>query len=342
MIRKTLVRAIESTSGIIPINILADLTNNWLNLPFYHLINNQQPLHTKHLFKNKNVNEFIHDLDYFLKHFKPIALEDVLKYLRKNHRRPGNAIHLTFDDGYKEVYDIIAPILLRKGIPATFFLTSDFIDNKNLFFRNKISLLKESYSTKFEKDDKVNTQVLEFFKDHQINAVSVFNGLDAIKYPQRQLADELSKLLDVDFPNYLRKVHPYLSSLHVNYLKQKGFTIGAHSIDHPVFETLNLEEQLYQTEESVAIIKDKFSLDYGAFAFPFHDNGVSLEFFQELHKRRVIDISFGTGGIIRDAFKFNLQRYCMENTDKSAEKIVYMNHIHKILKQFCFKDTIIR
>ena len=39
-------------------------------------------------------------------------------------------LHLTFDDGFRELHDVVAPILLRKGIPATFFVNSAFIDNK--------------------------------------------------------------------------------------------------------------------------------------------------------------------------------------------------------------------
>jgi hypothetical protein len=60
-------------------------------------------------------------------------------------------LHLSFDDGLSACYDTIAPILLRKGVPATFFLNPAFIDNKALMFRYKISLCLNALDTVIDK-----------------------------------------------------------------------------------------------------------------------------------------------------------------------------------------------
>src|SRR5205814_9799266 len=54
-------------------------------------------------------------------------------------RRP--CFHLTFDDGFREMYDIVAPILERAGAPATFFLNTAFLDGGGLAHHNALSVL---------------------------------------------------------------------------------------------------------------------------------------------------------------------------------------------------------
>ena len=92
-------------------------------------------------------------------------------------------------------------------------------------------------------------------------------------------------------------------------LIKEGFNIGDHSIDHPLYSLLSLRDQLYQTIESVKLIRERFSLYYGAFAFPHSDNNVSKKFFVELYNSGLVDISFGTGGMIKDCVPNNLQRF---------------------------------
>jgi len=48
---------------------------------------------------------------------------------------------LSFDDGLREPLDIIAPILKQKGVPATFFVNTATLDNLEMLYRHKASLL---------------------------------------------------------------------------------------------------------------------------------------------------------------------------------------------------------
>lgn len=52
-----------------------------------------------------------------------LSLADALALLRGASPFPPGSIVLTFDDGYRSVYDVAFPILERHGLPATVFLT---------------------------------------------------------------------------------------------------------------------------------------------------------------------------------------------------------------------------
>jgi len=60
-------------------------------------------------------------------HFTPIAL-DALVRAAADGTIPDNAVAVTFDDGYLDALTDASPILMEFGIPATFFVNSDRLD----------------------------------------------------------------------------------------------------------------------------------------------------------------------------------------------------------------------
>lgn len=263
-------------------------------------------------YQHKTVSDFISDLDYLLKHFTPISLKELIHIKKNNLRFTKNCFHLTFDDGLSDFYHTIAPILLQKKIPATVFLNSDFIDNKALFYRYKASILSEEL---------VAENLLHF------------------TYQQKEELDELAKVFNINWNDYLKNTQPYLTSTQVNELIHQGFTFGSHSNDHPLYSKLSLEEQVEQTLESVKKITTSFQLDYGVFSFPFTDNKVSKLFFEKISSK--VDLTFGGAGIKNDTIKTNLQRIPMEAA-LNAEMQVKTQYVSYLLKSLIGKHKIKR
>ena len=63
------------------------------------------------------------------RHFTVIPLGQLLKRLESGRPLSGT-LAITFDDGYHDNYACAAPILRALGLPATFFVVSDFIDSE--------------------------------------------------------------------------------------------------------------------------------------------------------------------------------------------------------------------
>ena len=108
-----------------------------------------------------------------------------------------------------------------------------------------------------------------------------------------------------------------------------GFAIGAHSIDHPIYSALSLEDQLRQTRESLRFIRENFNVGYGAFAFPHHDHNVSRDFFITLHNEGIMDVSFGTGGMMGDSAPFNFQRFGL-GRGMSAKRLIAFHYAKRL------------
>lgn len=54
--------------------------------------------------------------------YHPITLTDLYLYLTQGYPLPDKPVVLTFDDGYRDAYEIVFPILLDYGFPGTFFV----------------------------------------------------------------------------------------------------------------------------------------------------------------------------------------------------------------------------
>lgn len=313
-------------------------TENKLLLPFYHLVVDKAPLYITHLYKPKTAQVFKQDLDVFLNHYQPITLADVILINKEKQQLEKPSFHLTFDDGLCNFYTDVAPILLEKGIPATIFLNTDFVDNKDLFYRYKASLLIADFLIANESKQKVyfefvarNEDVIGEKQDtrHRVQDVPAF--LLGVNFQQKHLLDALATLVDYNFTHFLETEKPYLSTIQIKELQKQGFTFGAHSASHPLYSELSLDEQLNQTKTSLDWIKTNLNCKQKAFSFPFHDIGISKQFFESIAPD--LDISFGTSGLKKDEIPFHLHRLDMEKSSTNTKQFLIREYAKVVAKK---------
>lgn len=327
----------------LPLDLLIKSSNRRTILPFYHTVSDNELIHVKHLYKARTVYHFEKDLDFFLKHYKAIDYKTFKVNLQTGKPTKENTFLLTFDDGLKEFHEIIAPILIRKGIPAICFLNSGFIDNKDMFFRFKASILIENLIKK-NYSQVTQNEVEKWFNAKGLPLNNNYKSLLSIDYLNKHYLDELACIVDVDFKEYLQKNRPYMDSNQISSLIKQGFEFGAHSVDHPQFSTLNYSEQLFQINQSIKDVTTKFELDYKLFSFPFTDYGVGIDFFKTVFDANspVADFTFGCAGLKNDSCEKNFQRIAIEKSNFSAEDLVYYEYFYFMLKSIVNKNTVIR
>jgi peptidoglycan/xylan/chitin deacetylase (PgdA/CDA1 family) len=253
---------------------------------------------------------------------------------------PERGFLLSFDDGYSEISDVVAPILLEKGINATIFVNSAFIDNKQLCYLNKASLIVEQLQKR--RSSSLDEKVCRIVHAKEMEFDDIKSGILSIQYKQRDILDEIADVLELDFTVYSLMNRPYLTSTQINKLIENGFTIGAHSIDHPLYSTLSVDAQLYQTIESVKFVRETFNLSYGVFAFPHSDHNVPQEFFDRVSQSGLVDLSFGTAGMMDDSAPNNLQRFSLEKPLMPAKRIISLQYARKLFRLWTGRGRILR
>lgn len=301
--------------------------------PYAHIVSDIAPLHVRHLYAVPSVTKFKSDIDFLCRRYRALQLSDLEGIAQYRDKRPARSFVLSFDDGMREVYEIIAPILREKGIPALFFLNSSTIDNKQLMWRHKVSLLIErSHSRPGQIPSALSVRPGE----------SLCAKLKALRFADDHILDDVARFFEVDFDEYLSSAKPYLTTGQVLELARDGFEFGAHSGTHPYFNELPVENQKDQIARSVQFIR-ALGLPCRYFAFPFHDNGVPASVFKYMIDLGLV-LSFGTSEARVDSIGFSFQRFALdaENASLTLEHLMNQLSAKSFARRLCGGEIIRR
>ena len=322
----------DNASSFLPMQFLQKISPVNTLFPYHHTVCNELLPHIKHLYFYKNVAQFTQDLDTLLRYNTPVTPEELSLCLKDNKPFPKKSFLLSFDDGFKETHDNIVPILQKKGVPAIFFITPAFLDNKELFLRSKISLLIHELINSHQKG------LLKLYNDHlnipQATLNETIITLKRIKTNNSAVLDALACKTGFSFNDYLIEKKPFLTTEQVLSMHKKGFTIGAHSINHPYYEQLTLAEQLEQTIQSGRQVQELTGDKNVYFSFPFSEKNLPQALFSEL-KKTDINILFGLQNQKIETSNKVLHRFNAErpdvDMDKRIKSILFLGYLRKIL-----------
>jgi len=302
--------------------------------PYGHIVCDVAPPHVRNLYEVPTVAKFKSDIDDLCRTSRPLQLAELEDLPRtRQGKTSGRRFLFSFDDGMREVYEVIAPILREKGLPAVLFLNSATIDNKRLMWRHKISLVMEKAK---EKPSRIPPQ-LSGRPEKSLQA-----KLNALRYADQSLIDELATFFEIDFEDYLLRNRPYLTTEEVQDLARWGFEIGAHSASHPYFCELGSAVQEKEVSDCVNFVRS-LGLPCRCFAFPFHDNGVTVSLFQYMSGQN-LDLSFGTSEARVDSIAFSFQRFALDggNANISLRNKLHQLSAKSLLRMVTGTQTILR
>jgi peptidoglycan/xylan/chitin deacetylase (PgdA/CDA1 family) len=326
-------RLLSTGASWLPIRLVRPLSGVSLVVPFYHMVSDDHVPHVSHLYRFRSVAEFTSDVEFFARNFKPVALSDIVEALDGSRRLPKHCVHLTFDDGFREMHDVVAPILKRAGVPATFFLNTVFLDGGGLAHYNALSVLLDRIKSSASAAKAVAANLPNVLGPVK-PGLTLERQVLSLGYKKRSLVCDLAKHAEVDLDRYVSDVRPILSSEQVRSLMKQGFTVGAHGHDHLLYSDLTLSEQLDQTLVDLKFLQTQFGVKPNAFAFPHNDDGVGSEFFDSIFSQRRLDVSFGTSGLVPHFHPRNIQRVTMEKTSAPAAQILARQFARATLRRF--------
>ena len=84
------------------------------------------------IFRGVGAGEFRRQMEWLARHCDVIPPHELVSHRQRGSGRP--AIVVTFDDGYRDFYETVCPILRRVGIRAVNFLPTHFIDTGQPFW----------------------------------------------------------------------------------------------------------------------------------------------------------------------------------------------------------------
>jgi len=232
--RHIFTQSLAVISQAIPFSLYPLLVRRDVISIFYHAVSNGMPPHIRHLYPVVPAASFEAALDDLQdKNYTFISYDQLQAHAREGKALPPRAIHLSFDDGFTECFSTVRPILLERGLPCTFFLTIDWLDNRMLYFRHQISLCVHYASEMGEADQAVFLERLNRQFNLALTDIARFSAwILAFRQPNMAELEWVCDELEIDVGVYLAEKQPYLTTAQVLQLQSDGFTIGAHGLSH--------------------------------------------------------------------------------------------------------------
>jgi peptidoglycan/xylan/chitin deacetylase (PgdA/CDA1 family) len=185
--------------------------------------------------------------------------------------RAGRGLHilLTFDDGYRDNFDLAYPVLRAHSLPATFFICTGYIDDPRLSWWDEIAwILRTSEPNALPANRWFSNGLALDPPDHEAaiaEALKVYKRL-----PGEETAPFLATLREATGRDG-RAIdgHEFWMSWEmVRELHAGGMTIGAHTVNHPLLGLLPVDEQAVEIAGSRHRLEEELGVAPDAFAYP--------------------------------------------------------------------------
>lgn len=90
-------------------------------------------------------HRFMAEMRYIRRHgFHTVTIDQLARHIRYGSPLPSNPVALTFDDGYRDHFTRVLPVLRRFGLKATFFIVSSFVGTPRYMTWRQIRILNRA------------------------------------------------------------------------------------------------------------------------------------------------------------------------------------------------------
>lgn len=205
-------------------------------------------------------------------HGSLIGLGDLRRFLRGDSRLPKNPVMITFDDGYRDNYDVARPILERHGAEALFFIPTAFPDAGRLFWWDRISLLMRRCVREVVDLDYPRKLTLAPRRDPRAAAVLLCKAVKVTpNIDLERLWDELERATGVVFSAAEERALAEKTIMgwnEVRSLVARGMSVQSHSHSHKVLNAFTPAAAEVDLARSAAILGEAIGGTIDTVSYP--------------------------------------------------------------------------
>jgi peptidoglycan/xylan/chitin deacetylase (PgdA/CDA1 family) len=193
------------------------------------------------------------------KYFHVIGTEELRAHIKDHVPLPLNPVIVSFDDGYLDNHRNALPVLKKHGLKAVFFMATRFINERRLFWWDKISFLLRRANT-----DRLKIAyplALQFdLKTQRASATAAIFALIKEQYALDldRFIDELAEALHVQMSaDDERQICAQMMMTwnEIRELRREGMEVQSHTRTHRILHTLtaaDLRDELHGSASDLA------------------------------------------------------------------------------------------
>ena len=248
--------------------------------------------------KGLDIELFKEQIHYILKHYKLIRMEEIIEAIKNQTKLANNSLLLTFDDGYKDHFEFVFPILDELGIQGSFFPSAKAIQEYQVLDINKIHFILASVEEKKQIISDIYSMMDKFREEYSLKSNSYYTDklkaeecrfdTKEIVFIKRMLQKELPEKLRNIIANFLFNKYVskdegsfsrelYMNTDQLKCMRRRGMYIGSHGYNHYWLNTLSREQQQKEIELSIELMeKIGCNIENFAFCYPYGAYNESL------------------------------------------------------------------
>jgi peptidoglycan/xylan/chitin deacetylase (PgdA/CDA1 family) len=239
--------------------------------------------------------DFDAQMAFLARDFDVITLQD-LPLARRDPR--GRYVMVTFDDGYRDNYELAFPILRRHRIPGTFFIATGFIDQPQLAWWDRIAWqigscrLSELPSSDwwggpFPLSDPASRTLATRA------VLAAYKRTSTARTPQ--LLAHLTAVTGAELTPELAE-GMWMTWNHLRELRLAGMGIGGHTHTHPILSQLPPAGQVDEVRRCRERLYEMAGVRTRGFAYPVGHRGAYTTMTRAILIANGFDFAFGFWG----------------------------------------------
>lgn len=207
-------------------------------------------------------------IKFIKEHYTPITFEMFKQIEVSSEGAPSNPIIITFDDGFADNYFNAYPILKKYNIPATFFISTGYIDtNKYFWFDGLANFLKHAEGGGYcFGEGMLNVMLSDSSRIDEIGRVIAYL-LGCSNELRISLVDEIRQKF-VGSMSRVNKLDCAMSSDQIREMSENGMEFGSHSVSHPILNKLSIIDLNKELAESKQFIENITSKECICLSYP--------------------------------------------------------------------------
>ena len=204
-----------------------------------------------------SVSAFAEQMTFAKDHYQPITLATLLECVDNGRPPPRGAIVVTFDDGFADNYHNAFQVLRRLGIPATYFLSTGYLDRQQMFWYEKLTHeVMTTRATQLRFLDEAPLAIGDGAPSRRGVLAVLLRRLKRVPNQVRLdcLADLERQLQPPEDCNGDSRSGP-MTWEQVAEMSRAGIEFGSHAVTHPVLSMLDPKDLDFELRASKASIE---------------------------------------------------------------------------------------